>query len=1540
MKYTTPMVVNGQVFVGTGNSLVVYGVPAAATSPPNAPTALVATSPVGSEVQLSWTDNSNNEAAFDIERSTDDMNWTQVGTVGVNVSSYDDTTVSALTTYYYRVRANNALGYSDYTNVASVTTTGVQSVGTGDGLLGQYYQGNSFNFNGLTPVLTRVDPTINFNWNSVGPDPSVGQTNFTVRWTGEVQAQFSQAYTFSTISDDGIRVILNGQTIIDDESYHSPTKDISAPIDLVAGKSYTLEVDYFQGTGGAEAILDWSSPSTAEEVVPQSQLFSGSAPAAPTLLAPVAASGTQINLAWTETSTDATGFEIDRKVGAGGTYAVAAVVPPGTTTYLDAGLSPNLTYYYQVRALNFRADSPYSNEVSLTTPVPPQTPSGAHTTQITTGEIDFAWTNNATDGTFTRILRNSGSGGNFIFVAALPPSATTYADLGPGGKGLTPGTAYDYHIQVGNVAGYSDFTGFTVQTLTTQPTQPVAVGADGMVTLNWTAPAGATSFNVYRGTTAGGEGTTPIATGLTGTTLVDTGLADGQTYYYQVTAVDTGGESARSAEVSATPLVPLAVSPPPGNVQATAGDGRATLNWIAAPGATSYNIYQGTSAGGETLLATGVTGTSFVQSSLNNGTTYYYQVSSVNALGEGSPSSEVAVTPKTLAPPTPINVTAAAGDGQVSLNWTAASDAQSYNIYRSTDAGDEVLYQQGVVGTSFVDGQVADGTTYYYQVSAANGVGESNLSTEVSATPLPPLPAPPTALAAAGVSASQIQLQWQSSTTPGTAVVIERSTDDVNFTPLVTLDPGVASYLDANQLMPGATYYYQVVATNLAGNSGPSGTAQAAVIAQLPPPWADADIGSPPLAGSAYFYNGALTVSGNGADIWNSSDQFNYTYQTLNGDGSIIAKVASQGNTDPWAKAGLMIRNTLDADSAFADMVLTPGNGAAFQWRPTAAGAPTNDQTTGYTVPDWVELTRSGNTLTGYVSTDGINWTQIGSASIAMNSQVYIGLAVTSHTTAAISTATFDNIQLGGTVPQLPAAPSTPLAQAASGTTVSLSWSDADTSAYAFQVQRQGPGASGYTTVATVPANDATYADTGLTPGAAYSYQIVAVNTVGMSAASTPAAVTLPVPPLAPSLLQFNQVSTTSAGLSWQLNSSNDTGVNIYRQDGAAGNFSLLTTLPAGSRAYVDGTLQPGTLYEYRVTASDAAGESGFADAGVTTLPAAVSGLTASSADGSVLLQWTAPAGALAYNIYRGLSAGGEGATPYASGVDITSYTDFGVNDGTQYYYFITAVDFSGEGAATRGSLRHAASCAAIGSHSDYARRRGAGAGDRRRSGIDDHQLGRNCPRDWRHGEHCLRICPRRRPISRHPGRPERDGFVRREHWRAQAHRKRHAGQLPGAARKRHLSGRQSHGQPRGAERCFCRERCHGHGHRRALDQPGRRSAGGAANHGHTTRVCAATRRPDRRPQPDDQRHRELHAREREYFDRQFYGRQWSAGLYAHGWDQRLVRCRQRHAQSLGRGQRGRLSTGAAFGHLQQHWRHDLLGTAGDLFPGERRIRR
>ena len=194
---------------------------------------------------------------------------------------------------------------------------GAQSIGTGDGLLGQYYPGININFATATPTLTRVDPTINFNWSTTGPVAALGNTNYSVRWTGEIQAQFSQAYTFYTTSDDGIRVIIGGQTVINDYADHAATVDASAPIQFTAGQSATIEIDYFQDTGPAQAVLEWSSLSTPEEVIPQTQLFSGSAPAAPVLAVPVAASGTQLNLSWTESSNFENGFEIDRKVGAG-----------------------------------------------------------------------------------------------------------------------------------------------------------------------------------------------------------------------------------------------------------------------------------------------------------------------------------------------------------------------------------------------------------------------------------------------------------------------------------------------------------------------------------------------------------------------------------------------------------------------------------------------------------------------------------------------------------------------------------------------------------------------------------------------------------------------------------------------------------------------------------------------------------------------------------------------------------------------------------------------------------------------------------------------------------------------------------------------------------------------------------------------------------------------------------------------------------------------------------------------------------------------
>jgi len=169
---------------------------------------------------------------------------------------------------------------------------------------------------------------------------------------------------------------------------------------------------------------------------------------------------------------------------------------------------------------------------------------------------------------------------------------------------------------------------------------------------------------------------------------------------------------------------------------------------------------------------------------------------------------------------------------------------------------------------------------------------------------------------------------------------------------------------------------------------------------------------------------GKMSVTGAGADIWGNSDQFTYAYKSLDGDGTITARVVSKGTgTSTWAKGGVMIRDSLDGGSTHAMMVLTAnsdgaaGNGASFQYRATTGGTSSNvDSGTVIAAPYWVKIERMGETLTGYVSADGKTWTQMGTTAIAMEAPVYIGLCVTSHTAGENRTFEFDNISATGGV--------------------------------------------------------------------------------------------------------------------------------------------------------------------------------------------------------------------------------------------------------------------------------------------------------------------------------------------------------------------------------------------------------------------------------------------------------------------------------------------------------------------------------------------
>jgi fibronectin type 3 domain-containing protein len=645
VKFSVPTVANGMVYVGTSSALTVYGLIGQPTQAPAAPSNLVAAAESGTQINLTWTDNStppNTASGFHIEQSTDGVNFTQVANANAGATSYLVGGLKVSTTYYYRIRAFNSIGNSAYSNTANATTSSTapaldfsngfagstnlltyngkaiingivaQLTDGGTNEAGSFFSTNKvtvsnfstfFTFqllNGTNPIADGITFCIQGVGNTAlgptggglgyGPDVTGGTggipTSIAVKFDlynnqGEgndstgLYTNGAAPTNVGSIDLTSTGIDLHSQhvfdvamnydgatlhvTITDASTGGSATQSYSINIPGTVGGN-TAYVGFTGGTGGLTAIQDivtWTFTPTA-----------ATPPAAPTNLQATAASGTQVNLTWTNNATNQTGFQIDRATDSGFTQnLVTQTAGASATSFVDGGLTPGTTYYYRVRATNAAGNSAYSNTASVTLPNTPAAPSNLHATLITTNQVDLAWTNNATNATGIEVFRAKGNN-NPAIIASLPPTATSLNDTGLV-TALTPGTTYTYDVEATNLAGPSGPASLTVTTVTLPPTNLAASAGPGQITLTWTAPTGAVTYNVYRSLTSGGEGTTPFATGLTGTSYTDCCLANNQIYYYEVTAVDPGGESAKSAEASSADLpIHLGVSGP---ASATAG---------------------------------------------------------------------------------------------------------------------------------------------------------------------------------------------------------------------------------------------------------------------------------------------------------------------------------------------------------------------------------------------------------------------------------------------------------------------------------------------------------------------------------------------------------------------------------------------------------------------------------------------------------------------------------------------------------------------------------------------------------------------------------------------------------------------------------------------------------------------------------------------------------------------------------------------------------------------------------------------------------
>jgi large repetitive protein len=1218
------------------------------------PTDVVAIVASASRINLTWTDNADNETGYRISRRpTLGVATTVIDTVDPNTTSYSSTGLAVLTGYTYIVSAVAPGGDLMSAPSIAATTYAVTAVPTG-------------------VAATAISSTqINLSWTDV----AVNETGYQV---SRRELPFGLWAPVATLASNA-------------NSYSNKG--------LSPSTAYRYTVSAI-GPGGD--LL--TSPEVAATTYGPT--------AVPTGVAATAFSSTQINLSWTDAAANETGYRIERRltsdtsssglVAKPAALSLVANIAANTTSYQNTGLANSTGYTYVVSAIAPGGGLVSAVEVAATTYDPTAAPTGVTATGFSSSQINLSWTDNATNETGYRISRRLTSSLAWVDVATTAAGATTYNNTS-----LTTATGYTYRISAvapgGALVSAADIAATTL-IATAAPTAITATAiSKSQIDLRWTdAAANETGYQVDRRPTLGlvwvTVATLPIGSRAYNDT---TGLSPSTGYTYKISAVAPGGALVSAATVAATTF---GVTATPTGVTATAfSSTQINLNWTdAATNETGYRIERrltlDPSDSPLTLVANLASNIKTYQNTgLTNSTGYTYVVSAIAPGGDRVSAAEVAATTYgPTAAPTGVTPTAVSAS-RIDLSWTDnATNETGYRIERRQTIGTatafSLLVNLGAGVTTYSNTGLAAATGYAYRVSAIAPGGAQVSAADATATTFA-VTAAPTAFTATAISKSQINLRWTDVAVNETGYQVERRlTSATVWGAAVPLAAGVTTYSDTTGLSVATSYTYRVsaiapggavvvgptvAATTFGVTAVPTGvTATAFSSTRIDLRWTDAATNE-----TGYRIERRLT-----SDTSSSGPSMVAKPAAL----SLVANIAA--NTTSYQNTGLLV----STGYTYVISAIAPGGDpvsaaevAATTYDPTAA--PTGVATTVISSAQ-INLSWNDNAAneTGYrISrrlTSGTVWTDVATTIAGATTYNNIGLTAGTGYTYRVSAVAPGGAlvsaaaDVSATTAAVTAAPTGFTAIAISKSQINLKWNDVATNETGYQVERRLTSATVWGTPVPLAAGVTTYIDTtGLTAATSYTYRVSAIApggavVVGPTVAATTFGVTA-----TPTGVTATAFSSTQINLRWTDAATNEINYKIERRltdDSVWGDLALL---PANTTAYSNTGLANSTGYTYRVSAVAPGGalETGAEVAATTYGPtAAPTGVAATVVSASRIdLSWTDNAtNETGYKISRRLTTGTAWTDLTTLAANATTYSSAGLLAGTGYTYRVSAI--------------------------------------------------------------------------------------------------------------------------------------------------------------------------------------------------------------------------------------------------------------------------